>query len=297
LFHILGRRLPGVCGAALLISGHLHNFNHTTTGDIIKVVHCYKDTLNKCLLEFKNTLSSMLSVEEFMTVNLEETHDPRSHQVARARDKYQIDKSFETNQDQNVIDKIKSIIDKELGTKKNVTVLEDNLVEIPAAAAYPEPEGSCKPLNTGSSLEIIGLSKNKPSYENDNKPLSDVEIDEDEIDSYILSKKSYEVKYKMWMKMYGADYERMQLKRKEKLKRKKKVVRAKENNLEKSHDLTSCQVACVRDKDKIDKSFEANKNQNVIDKVKSITDTELGKEKNASFRGQFGENSSSSSIP
>lgn len=171
---------------------HLHNFNHTTD-DIIKVVNCRKNTLNKCLLEFKNELSSILSAEQFITVDLEDIHDPPSYQVARAKDKEQIDKIFEANKNQNVIDKIKSINDKE----KNSTVLGDKLVEIPAAAAFPELEDSCKSGNTGSLLESMGLSENKRSYEEDNDPLSDIVIDEDK---YILSKKSYELKKKCGQK-------------------------------------------------------------------------------------------------
>ncbi|XP_060869718.1 transcription factor IIIB 90 kDa subunit [Metopolophium dirhodum] len=222
-----GRRPSSLCGAALLISGRMHDFNRTTD-DIIKVVHCHHATLKKRLLEFKDTPSSMLSIEEFMTVDLEETHDPPSYRVARARDKERIDKFFEANDSEKVIDEVKTAIEKELSKKKNTTVLGVNLVEI-AAAASPEPGSSCKPVNVGPSLEIMGLSENKRSYEEDDEEesLCDVVIDEDEIDSYILSKESHQIKRNMWMKMHGTAFRKMQLSREERAKN-PKVIRAKE---------------------------------------------------------------------
>jgi len=227
LFHILGRRPSSLCGAALLISGRMHDFNRTTD-DIIKVVHCHHATLKKRLLEFKDTPSSMLSIEEFMTVDLEETHDPPSYRVARAKDKERIDKFFEANDSEKVIDEVKTAIEKELSKKKNTTVLGVNLVEI-AAATSPEPGSSCKPVNVGPSLEIMGLSENKRSYEEDDEEesLCDVVIDEDEIDSYILSKESHQMKRNMWMKMHGTAFRKMQLSREERAKN-PKVIRAKE---------------------------------------------------------------------
>lgn len=210
----------------------MHDFNRTTD-DIIKVVHCHHATLKKRLLEFKDTPSSMLSIEEFMTVDLEETHDPPSYRVARARDKERIDKFFEANDSEKVIDEVKTAIENELCKKKNNTVLGVNLVEI--AAASPEPGGSCRPVNVGPSLEIMGLSENKRSYEDDEEEesLCDVIIDEDEIDSYILSKESHQIKRNMWMKMHGAAYRKMQLSREERAKN-PKVIRAKEKKAKNS---------------------------------------------------------------
>jgi len=233
LFLILGRRPSSLCGAALLISGRMHDFNRTIA-DIIKVVHCHHTTLKKRLLEFKDTSSSMLSIEEFMTVELEETHDPPSYLIARARDKERIDKFFEANDSEKLIDEVKTAIEKELNKKKNSTVLGVNLVEI-AAAASPEPGSSSKPVNIGPSLEIMGLSENKQSYEEDDEDesLCDVEIDEDEIDSYILSKESHKIKRDMWMKMHGTAYKMMQLRREERAKN-PKVIKAKEKKVKNS---------------------------------------------------------------
>lgn len=226
MLYFLGRRPSSLCGAALMIAGRLHDFNRTTD-DIIKVVHCHHATLKKRLLEFKDTPSSMLSIEQFMTVDLEETHDPPSYRIARAKDKERIDKFFEANDSEKVIDEVKTAIEKELSKKKNPKVFGVDLEEIVPNTV--DPDVSVKPLDVGPSLEIMGLSENKRSYEDDDEEESSclVEIDEDEIDSYILSKEGHQMKRNMWMKMHGTAFRKIQLSREERAKN-PKVIKAKE---------------------------------------------------------------------
>ncbi|XP_013788626.1 transcription factor IIIB 90 kDa subunit-like, partial [Limulus polyphemus] len=83
-----GRRPSGLCGAALLVAAHLHNFNRTVK-DIIKVVKVCQATLKKRLTEFGDTPSSKLTIEEFMTIDLEEEQDPPSFKAARKKQKLQ----------------------------------------------------------------------------------------------------------------------------------------------------------------------------------------------------------------
>lgn len=273
LFHILGRRPSSLCGAALLISGRMHDFNRTTD-DIIKVVHCHHATLKKRLLEFKDTPSSMLSIEEFMTVDLEETHDPPSYRVACARDKERIDKFFEANDSEKVIDELKTAIEKELCKKKNTTVLGVNLVEI-AAAASPEPGSSCQPVNVGPSLEIMGLSENKRSYEEDDEEdsLCDVVIDEDEIDSYILSKESHQIKRNMWMKMHGTAFRKMQLNREERAKN-PKVIRAKEKKAKNSLRTPAKTAAEAVERVLKKKKLSSKINYDILDNLDSFVNSD-----------------------
>lgn len=214
-----------------MIAGRMHDFNRTTD-DIIKVVHCHHATLKKRLLEFKDTPSSMLSIEQFMTVDLEETHDPPSYRMARAKDKERIDKFFEANDSEKVIDEVKTAIEKELSKKKNRKVFGVNLLEI--ATETTEPSINDKP-DVGPSLEIMGLSEKKRTYEDDDEEetLCIDEIDEDEIDSYILSKESHQIKRDMWMKMHGTAFKRIQLNREERAKN-PKVIKAREKKVKDS---------------------------------------------------------------
>ncbi|BFZ12313.1 hypothetical protein BsWGS_15352 [Bradybaena similaris] len=70
-----GRRPAGLCGAALLISARMHNFNRTID-QIIKIVKVCESTVRKRLLEFDSTPSAQLTIEEFDNVDLEEEQDP-----------------------------------------------------------------------------------------------------------------------------------------------------------------------------------------------------------------------------
>jgi len=89
-----GRRPSGLCGAALLIAGRLHEFSRTVT-DVIKVVKVHESTLRKRLVEFGETSASQLTVEEFMNVDLDamtDEMDPPSFKAARKKDRELLEK-------------------------------------------------------------------------------------------------------------------------------------------------------------------------------------------------------------
>lgn len=70
-----GRRPSGLCGAALIVAARMYGFERSLD-DIVKVVKIGKTTLRKRMLEFEDTPSSNLTVDEFHTIDLEEQHDP-----------------------------------------------------------------------------------------------------------------------------------------------------------------------------------------------------------------------------
>lgn len=59
-----GRKPSGLCGAALYISALSHGLK-VSKSDVIKVVHVCEATLTKRLIEFENTESGSLTIEEF----------------------------------------------------------------------------------------------------------------------------------------------------------------------------------------------------------------------------------------
>lgn len=81
-----GRRPSGLCGAALLIAARMHDYNRTPM-DIVRIVKIHESTLRKRLIEFGDTPSSMLTLDEFMAVDLEAEQDPPAFKAARKRDK------------------------------------------------------------------------------------------------------------------------------------------------------------------------------------------------------------------
>jgi transcription factor IIIB subunit 2 len=251
----------------------MHDFNRTTD-DIIKVVHCHHATLKKRLLEFKDTPSSMLSIEQFMTVDLEETHDPPSYRIARAKDKERIDKFFEANDSEKVIDEVKSAIEKELSKKKNTKVLGVNLIDIASESSNPEV-GTRTVKDVGPSLEIMGLSDNKRTYEDDDEEelLCLVEIDEDEIDSYILSKESHQIKRDMWMKMHGTAFRKLQISREERAKN-PKVIRAKEKKAKDSLRTPAKTAAEAVERVLKKKKLSSKINYDILDNLDSFVNSD-----------------------
>ncbi|KAJ0034164.1 hypothetical protein Pint_26137 [Pistacia integerrima] len=65
-----GRKPSGLCGAALYISALTHGLKFSKS-DVVKIVHICEATLTKRLIEFENTDSGSLTVEDFVSRNKE----------------------------------------------------------------------------------------------------------------------------------------------------------------------------------------------------------------------------------
>ncbi|XP_077232999.1 cyclin/Brf1-like TBP-binding protein isoform X2 [Tasmannia lanceolata] len=74
-----GRKPSGLCGAALYISALSHGLKYSKT-DIVSIVHICEATLTKRLIEFENTESGSLTIEEFITKANELEGEPHSRQ-------------------------------------------------------------------------------------------------------------------------------------------------------------------------------------------------------------------------
>ena len=79
------------CGLslALLVAARLHNFNRSVR-EVARVVKLSKGTIRKRLVDFKDTPSSRLTIEEFLKIDLEQEHDPPSYAEAKRRTKQQV---------------------------------------------------------------------------------------------------------------------------------------------------------------------------------------------------------------
>jgi transcription factor IIIB subunit 2 len=76
---------------ALLLAARMHDFNRRPN-DIVRVVKIHESTLRKRLLEFGETPSSALTIDEFMTIDLEAEQDPPAFKAARKKDKERLQK-------------------------------------------------------------------------------------------------------------------------------------------------------------------------------------------------------------
>lgn len=91
-----GRRPSGLCGAALLIAARMHEYSRTPM-DIVRIVKIHESTLRKRLIEFGDTPSSLLTLDEFMAVDLEAEQDPPAFKAARKKDRERLQKLTENS--------------------------------------------------------------------------------------------------------------------------------------------------------------------------------------------------------
>lgn len=73
----IGRRPDGVCAAALLIAARAHGF-HVSQENIALLFRIAQDTLRRRLVEFKNTPSAQLNLQQFHLHDMELEYDPPS---------------------------------------------------------------------------------------------------------------------------------------------------------------------------------------------------------------------------
>ncbi|KAL6005316.1 hypothetical protein ACLOJK_005880 [Asimina triloba] len=74
-----GRKPSGLCGAALYVSALSHGLKYSKS-DVVSVVHVCEATLTKRLIEFENTESGSLTIDELMTKSDELERELHSQQ-------------------------------------------------------------------------------------------------------------------------------------------------------------------------------------------------------------------------
>ncbi|XP_014477028.1 PREDICTED: transcription factor IIIB 90 kDa subunit [Dinoponera quadriceps] len=268
-----GRRPSGLCGAALLIAARLHEFSRSPA-DIIKIVKVHESTLRKRLIEFGDTPSSALTLDEFMTVDLEEEQDPPAFKAARKKDRERLQKlqniDAEINELQAEIDrqleeyrtgKVKKRKDNAFGDMEREDadrfIRESNFdiinkyvqsnIDDPDEIQDSIMENKCSDITgLGPDLATMGLiptnnsaneTKEKLNNNEDNcEEICIDDIDDEELDSYILSEKESKYKSALWNKV-NADYlvkekekEEKRLKEKEEGKPEKKKRKTTKKN-------------------------------------------------------------------
>ncbi|XP_046687470.1 transcription factor IIIB 90 kDa subunit isoform X2 [Homalodisca vitripennis] len=250
-----GRRPSGLCGAALLMAARLHDFSRTV-GDIVKIVHIHESTLRKRLVEFGETPSSSLTLDEFMNVDLEEEQDPPSYKQARAKDRERAERlqkimeEMETNNTLQISDlqveierqleerralkrptmtesfKILSNVNsenvEEVDTDKFVAQSTLGVIQDCLDSGGNEAE-TAQPVGLGPSHALMGLEKKNETVPVVNCPFQDGTgeldlegIDDKDIDQYIMSEHDAKNKDKIWMAM-NATYLKEQKEKEERL--------------------------------------------------------------------------------
>lgn len=232
-----GRRPSGLCGAALLVACRLNGI-HCNIRDIIKIVQVCETTIRKRLAEFGDTQTGRLTLDEFMTVDLEGEDDPPCFKEARKRQKLmlqQIESGEKSNEFEDEISKFQKMIDDRLEEfrlqkqkrYRSMTMVDEELTEENAVEKIVESETAdvlSKVLNDDDQTETVleKLKEFRPTAKNlgltrssglevvvSEVDLSQREeeehgeldlsgIDEEEIDSYILNESEQKSREDLW---------------------------------------------------------------------------------------------------
>ena len=118
----LGRTPSGLCGAALHISSRLHQCPSTVI-DVVKIVKLHESTVTKRLKEFGETSVSDLTIEEFMTADLEameDEQDPPSFTRARKKDKERLNLMDLDTKINNDVSHLEEVIEEYLNVEPKV---------------------------------------------------------------------------------------------------------------------------------------------------------------------------------
>uniref|UniRef100_A0A0K8TND5 B-related factor 1 n=1 Tax=Tabanus bromius TaxID=304241 RepID=A0A0K8TND5_TABBR len=217
-----GRRPTGLCGAALLIASRMHEF-HRTIMDIVKIVKIHESTLRKRLIEFADTPSSSLTLDEFMSVDLEAEQDPPAFKLSRKRDKERIQQigDHELNSLQRQIDAyLEKDVQKHAMRLKYTTVcteeeLTNELHFEKSVFGKPITTATAKIVNVTEGIKpnidaICTPSPVKANSVNCSKVESMEELsleglDDDEINGYIMTTDEARSKNQVWVQL-NAEY-------------------------------------------------------------------------------------------
>uniref|UniRef100_A0A1A9WNQ1 Cyclin-like domain-containing protein n=1 Tax=Glossina brevipalpis TaxID=37001 RepID=A0A1A9WNQ1_9MUSC len=235
-----GRRPTGLCGAALLIAARMHEFSRTIV-DVVKIVKIHESTLRKRLTEFADTPSSSLTLDEFMSVDLEAEQDPPAFKAARKKDRERI-KEIGENELSELQKQIDLYLEKEQAKshrgivkrltgssdfneddfedKETAEFIEKSNLEAIEECLAGSPELT-KATPKSQKLVIEGLKPDIESIcrltasdvkecEDSKNPKIDVELDlegldDEEINNYILTHEEAEYKNQMWTAL-NAEY-------------------------------------------------------------------------------------------
>ncbi|XP_053670379.1 transcription factor IIIB 90 kDa subunit [Anopheles nili] len=230
-----GRRPSGLCGAALLLAARMHDYSRTPN-DIVRIVKIHESTLRKRLFEFGETPSSALTVDEFMAVDLEAEQDPPAFKAARKRDKERLQKLEEQTTEFNQLQaEIDAALDREMvnrcGRKRKFKgaefdeqqetgkFIEESTLDVinecldessggSVIASHPKPhipEGIKPDLraictNNGPERSVEESTLEDPANGGNGDLLTE-DLDDDEIDGYIMTEEEAETKNKLWQQL------------------------------------------------------------------------------------------------
>ncbi|XP_064485092.1 transcription factor IIIB 90 kDa subunit-like [Ornithodoros turicata] len=203
-----GRRPSGLCGAALVVAARLHDF-HRTVKDLVRVVKVCETTIRKRLTEFGETPSSRLTLEEFMTIDLEEEQDPPCFKAARrvppvtatreiSKLQKQIERALEDRR-AKVRGRFARYAQESQREEQEISesfIMGETLSTITECVGTQRPTAAA--LGLKESIEECMRIRDKLEVVEESGELDLEGLDEEELDSYIMTDAEVKLKTKFW---------------------------------------------------------------------------------------------------
>jgi len=176
-----GRRPAGLCGAAIRIAASFHGFKRSTK-QIINVVKVCEETVKKRIDEFKATPIASLTQEAFDAMDFNSSTQPTMNPPSFTKRKdMELENLVNSQEIKLQLEHSASEIDMEL--QKQPVITENQLVPV---------------VETNKEVEEVKKAENKVVVWN-SETLSD--IDDEEVEPYLLSEKEVALKTAIWQSM------------------------------------------------------------------------------------------------
>ncbi|KAK9375489.1 Brf1-like TBP-binding domain-containing protein [Lipomyces chichibuensis] len=191
-----GRRPAGVAGACILVAARMNNFRRSKA-EIVHVAKVAEDTIQRRLDEFKMTAAGALTVQDFRGTNIESEADPpsftkhRKRELAEMREREAKLQAADADADADA----DAEADTEVGDDEAEKEVAQDLDATLKDQSFQKLSELIKADNTSSVSNRV--------FDDNPEHLSDV--DDDEIQSFMLSEKEVEIKSKVWMDL-NEDY-------------------------------------------------------------------------------------------
>lgn len=226
-----GRRPAGICGACLLLAARMNHFRRSIT-EIVQVVKIADVTLRKRLEEFKNTPSGQLTIEDFRSVWLEEENNPPAFSRARAPKK---EKGSDVNlvampsdevqappeENEPLRDDIEQLAEQATEQEINSFLRQADIHALNTDLAKEERRRverakagqlarATEHAETPSGVQSETADQTEKATSASAAPTGDnqddlADLDEDELDSFILNDEEVKIKERVWME-FNKDY-------------------------------------------------------------------------------------------
>ena len=195
-----GRRPAGICGACLLLAARMNHFRRSVT-EIVQVVKIADVTLRKRLEEFKSTPSGQLTIEDFRSVWLEEEHNPPAFSRARIpkKDVRTVDSGPPAQPEEPLRSDIDQLADQATEQEINSYLQQEDVQALDHDLAKQERQRAER-AKLKHAVETSAATAEAPRS---NEELTD--LDEAELDSFILTDEEVKIKERVWME-FNKDY-------------------------------------------------------------------------------------------